>query len=276
MDGHSARNERVGLIGRERDLALVHQRLGRSRLVTIAGLGGIGKTALAREVAAQFDARNERSHFVDLAPVTSQRGVTEAIAAVVGAADDADHDLDVAIASTLAASPSLVVLDNFEQVLEASPVVSALLVGAPPVRILTTSRVALGLEMELTMALGSLDLPATASEVGGSAAGALFLERAASLGRSVVDEDDLVAVVEICRKLDGLPLAIELAAAWSGILTPRAIVRRLLEDRLDLTGDDPRHSSVEAVVESTLELVEPAARAVFPVLGVFAAPFDER
>jgi len=271
-----SRDEPGRLIGRERELALVAERLTGSRLVTIAGLGGIGKTSVAREVAARRETAGDRSFFVDLASVAEARGVAAAIASVTGAAEDADSNLLHAIATSVAQWPSLLVLDNFEHVLEARGDVSKLLAEVSSLRVLTTSRVPLDLPGEAEVRLGSLGLPTTARDLEASPAGALFLERAREHVRlPPLSPEDAAAVIEICRRLDGLPLAIELAAAWNGVLSPRAILRRLVDERLDLSGQDPRHASLDAVVASTLLLVEPADRAVFPILGVWSGAFDE-
>jgi predicted ATPase/DNA-binding CsgD family transcriptional regulator len=151
------------------------------------------------------------------------------------------------------------------------------LIGAvPTLRVMTTSRVPLDLQDEFVIELGSLGLPTSRRDVATSPAGALFLERAREHGRfTELPPEDADAVLEICRRLDGLPLALELAAAWSGILTPRAIARRLVDDRLDLASDDPRHASLDAVIDATLSLIDAADRDVFPLLGVFSGSFDE-
>jgi predicted ATPase/DNA-binding CsgD family transcriptional regulator len=276
MTDPQSRHEPGRLIGRERELALVAERLIGSRLVTIAGLGGIGKTSLAREVTTRRETAGDRSFFVDLASVAEARGVAAAIATVTGAAEDPDSGLLHAIAASVAERPSLLVLDNFEHVLEARQEVGNLLAEVPSLRVMTTSRVPLGLSGEAEVTLGSLGLPTTTRDLEGSPAGALFLERAREHARlPPLSPEDGAAVIEICRRLDGLPLAIELAAAWSGVLTPRAILRRLVDERLDLSGQDLRHASLDAVVASTLLLVEPEDRAVFPILGVWAGAFDE-
>jgi predicted ATPase/DNA-binding NarL/FixJ family response regulator len=264
------------LIGRERELALLVSGLAGSRLVTISGLGGVGKTSLAREVAARPEGSGGRSIFVDLAPVAEPREVVAAIATAVGAAEEQDRDLLEAIAVVLADAPSLMVLDNFEHVLAAGREVRALLDAVPTLRVLTTSRVRLDLPGESEIAVGSLGVPTSAKDLETAPASALFLERAGERnGLPRLEPADADAIVEICRRLDGLPLAIELAAAWSGILTPRAILRRLTAGRLDLSGSEPRHASLDAVIASTLELVEPSDRGLFPLLSVFSDAFDE-
>ena len=276
MVDQRSRDEPGRLIGRERELAAVERRLRSSRLVTISGLGGIGKTSLAREVAARWELAGDRAIFVDLAPIVDPGGVAAAIAAVAGAAEEQDRDLIQAIAAVLAERPSLLVLDNFEHVLEARAEVGMLLGSGPTLRVITTSRVPLDLPDEAEITLGSLGLPTTPRDVETSPAGALFLERAREHRRlAVLQPEDSDAIVDICRRLDGLPLALELAAAWSGILTPRAIARRLVDDQLDLSSDDPRHASLDAVVDATLSLVDGSDRDAFPLLGVFAGSFDE-
>jgi len=264
------------LIGRARELALVERRLTGARLVTITGLGGVGKTSIARTVAWRRADGGGRTIVVDLAPVAVPQGVGGAIAAAVGAVEDADRSLAHAIGDALAAPPALLVLDNFEHVLNARSLISDLLAVAPSLRILTTSRVPLGLLDESVVPLGPLGLPSSARDVETAPAAELFLKRARDLGRlDRLDPDDAEAVVEVCRRLDGLPLALELAARWTGVLSPRAVHRRLVDGRLDLSDGEPRHGSLEAIVRSTLELIDRSSAGVFPLLAVFAGRFDE-
>ena len=276
MARQSAGEPSLGLIGRERDLAAIERRLAAHRLVTIAGLGGVGKTALARGVATKRARAGGRVVIVDLAPIAGPQGVGEAVAAAADAAEDPERSLVESLGEALAMPPTLLLLDNFEHVLAARTLVAGLLTATPSLRVLTTSRVPLALADEVVVPLGALSLPGAPRDIETAPASALFLKRARDLGRlERIGPDDAVALVDVCRRLDGLPLAIELAARWSGVLSPRAIQRRLVDGRLDLSGDDPRHGSLEVIVRSTLELVDRPTAEVFTVLGVFAGSFDE-
>ena len=267
------------LIGRTRDLVAVEAALAGGRLVTITGLGGAGKTRLAREILRRALARGGRGWFVDLAHVTDAAGVPDAIAAALDVGESAEVALAAAIALEIGRSESLLVLDNLEQVVGARRFIADLVGEAPRSRVLGTSRLRLGVQGEVVMTLDPLQLPASAEDLERSGASRLFLARARQRGGlgSMTDEDRR-AVVEVCRRLDGLPLALELGAAWTRLLRPPAILRRLEAGRLTLSGDDDherRHVSLEAVVDSTLGLVTAEDRAVFEALATFAGGFDE-
>jgi predicted ATPase/DNA-binding CsgD family transcriptional regulator len=264
------------LVGRGRDMAVIERGLRAARLVTIAGLGGVGKTTLAHAVAARQAAAGRRIAVVDLAPLRSPRAVLGAIATVVGALEDPDRSLLEAIASALAAGPTLLILDNVEHVLAAGPDVEDLLAIAPELRVVATSRVPLGLAGEAVIPLGPLGLPTSMRDVERAPASALFLRRARARGRlERLEPDDAAAIVDITGRLDGLPLGLELAAGWTGVLTPRAISRRLAAGHLDLRGADPRQASLASIVEATLGFVDERAARQFPPLGAFAGSFDE-
>ena len=227
------------LVGRSRDIAAVEAALATARLVTITGLGGAGKTRLALEVLRRAAARGRTTWFVDLSHISDPAAVPGAIAVALGVGDDADADLLSAIAREASRGQTLLVLDNLEQVVEARRFVVDLLVRAAPLRILATSRVSLGVKGERVVQLDPLAVPATPDDVESSDAGRLFLARARDHGRlrSLTDADR-EALVEVCRRLDGLPLALELGASWTRLLSPQAIRKRLEEGRLTLAGDD--------------------------------------
>lgn len=263
------------LIGRESELVAIEAALTEHRLVTLTGLGGCGKTSLAGELARRTIARGTLVHLVDLAPVADSTTVTTAIAAALGARESSTMNLEAASAATLTGAPSLLVLDNFEQVLAAAPTVAWLLDHAPEARILVTSRVALGLDAEQEIRLEPLAVPETTADIDAAPASRLFL-RSAGLGASSdLVAEDRAAVAGICRSLDGLPLALELAASWTSILSPRAIQRRLNEGALRLDRPGDRQASLEQIIGATLGLVDSEAREAFERLGAFAGAFDE-
>ena len=264
------------LIGRADELVTIEAALAASQLVTLTGVGGMGKTRVAREIAARSPTALP-GRFVDLVTVTHPGEVPKAVAAVLDVGETENVDLSTAIMTALARGPSLLVLDNFEHVIGAADFVAELLAGAPDVRVLATSRIRLGLACEVVIQLGPLALPASAETLEDAAASGLFLRRARDRGAlHRLAEEDRTAVVALCGRLDGLPLALELAARWTTLLTPRAILRRLDADRLPLAQDgSPRQASLDQVVEWALELAAPQDRVMFNKLGVFVGGFDE-
>jgi predicted ATPase/DNA-binding CsgD family transcriptional regulator len=223
------------IIGRESALAVARQRLLRAdvRLLTLTGPPGVGKTrfalALANHVLEELAAA---VCFVDLAPIVESQLVVDAIARALELRDlDARVGVDVLV-DFLRDKALLLILDNFEQVLEAAEVVGRLLAACPALKVVATSRAPLHLRWEHEFPVPPLELPARnglgAAAVAGSAAGQLFIERAQAVAPDfVLGEADAAAVAQICADLDGLPLAIELAAARVKLFPPRALVRRL-------------------------------------------------
>ncbi|HEX6151105.1 ATP-binding protein [Nocardioides sp.] len=264
------------LIGRERDLDQVAALLRVHRVVTITGPGGAGKSTLAvahaRAVQAAADDLKGGSEvdvvLAELAPVHAASDVTRAVAEVVGVQGAGALEMS-ALAATLGPRAVLLVLDNCEHLLdESARLVDAILDAGDRARILVTSREPLRVDGEAVHTLGSL----------GSGAAELFVERAsAAAGAEVVAVDD-PRVELLCRRLDGLPLAIELAAAQLRHLSLDELVSRL-DDRLTLlAGGRPRagarHSALSATIDWSYRLLSDEAREVFDRLGAFPASFD--
>ena len=273
-------------VGRERELESVLQMLGSHRLVTLTGPGGSGKTRLAIEAGTVVRAAGELEvAFVDLTPVRAAKLVGAAIA-------DACRlrvrpDLAVAsLAAQLAGRRVLLVLDNLEHVLDAVPDIAALLASTPGVAVLATSREPLGLEGEQQFPVLPLTLPAqlpdaSMEDVLASDAVRLFVDRAraANPGFSVADRD-AAALAGVCRRLDGLPLALELAAPWTKTLTLRALLERLdrsLELLVGATRHGPeRHRSLRTAIEWSYAALPEPERQLLQALSIFAsgAPLD--
>ena len=274
------------LVGRDDDVAAVCDlvRAEGVRLVTLTGPGGVGKSRLAVEVAQRVGAGfADGVRFVELGPVRAAELVTAAIAAALGL-DTSGGALGTDLKSYLRGRRLVLVLDNFEQVMGAAPVVAELLGAAPGVVALVTSRMVLRLSGEHEFPVPPLPVPQTgaggdAAEVRRWASVRLFVERAqaASAGFELTS-GNAGAVAEICRRLDGLPLAIELAAARVRLLPPQALLARL-DDKLGLlTGgarDLPeRQRTLRNTLDWSFDLLSAVEQALFARLGVFAGTFD--
>ena len=274
------------LIGRDRERATATALVVRPdvRLVTLTGAGGSGKTSLALQVAADAAGIFETTAFVDLAPVTDPTLVPSAIAAALGVRDRQDSSVLDAVAATIGTRRMLLVIDNVEQVIAAAPDVARLLSSSPKLTVLATSRVRLRIRGEHEFFVGPLDLPdltrvTSADALGAAPAVELFVRRAREARPELIgDGTTLRAVAEICVRLDGLPLAIELAAARTRLLSPRAILARLEERRLDLLADGARdlparQRTLRSAITWSYDLLSTSEQAALRTLGVFAGPF---
>ena len=273
----------TSLIGRAHDIAEVVKLLEAPevRLVTLSGPGGIGKTRLVIAVAEQLDDRYPQGAvFVPLASVAEAELVLPRIAAAVGAIiEGARSPLDV-LAEHFAAAPGLLVLDNLEQVVRAAPDLDQLLTRCPGLKILATSRAVLRLRAEREYPVGPLSVPPSSEappieQLRALPAVQLFVDRAQAVRHGFrLTDDNARAVLEICRRLDGLPLAIELAAARTRLLDPKALLARL-STRLDVLGAGPvdlpeRQRTLRATVEWSLGLLGEAEQQMLATMSVFA------
>ncbi len=235
------------LIGRDREIAHAAALLGRDdvRLLTITGPGGIGKTRLALAVAAATaNAFPDGVWFSPLAAVRHADLVASSIAREIGVREVEGRGIEDGLAVFLRERTALLVLDTFEQVLDAGPFVAGLLAACPAVKVLVTSRAMLRVSGEHTFALPPLTLPdhdrASFDRVREAEAVRLFVARAAAAKTDfALTPDNAASVAAICRRLDGLPLAIELAAARVAVFAPDLLLTRLAE-RLPLLNDGPR------------------------------------
>jgi predicted ATPase/DNA-binding SARP family transcriptional activator len=255
--------------------------LAEAPLVTLAGTGGVGKTRLAVTVAAQMlEAMPDGAWFVDLAPLVDPTLVAHAIAAALGLIEVKGVAMLATIEQYARARKLLIVLDNCEHVIgEAARVVASLLQECPDVRVLATSRESLNVGGERLHHVPPLAVPpgdasVTAAEVAAYDAATLFADRArASDARFRLTDDNAAQVADICRQLDGLPLAIELAAARVRALGLRAVLDRLTERLTILSGGvrvaQPRQQTMHALIDWSHELLTERERVVFRRLAIF-------
>jgi predicted ATPase/DNA-binding CsgD family transcriptional regulator len=282
------RLSRTPLIGRDHEIAAVQRLLleNEAGLLTLTGPGGIGKTRLALQVAAGLlDHFLHGVYFVSLAPITEPPLVIAAIAQTFDVRDTGARDLLQGLQDFLRERQLLLVLDNFEQVVAAAPLVANLLPECPRLKLLVTSRATLHLYGEQEYPVPPLALPdlkrlnAMGSELVPGleqvAAVALFVQRAQAVNPNfVLTAANARAVAEICRALDGLPLALELAAAKIKLLSPAALLSRLQQRLTLLTGGPhdlpPRQRTLRAEIDWSYKLLAPGEQALFRRLAVFA------
>ncbi len=269
-------------IGRETEIAAVDELLQSARLVTLTGVGGAGKTRLAIEVAERVASRFDASGWVDLASLSNPALVPEVVAAALGYREEGGRSAVETMVHHMCEQSTFVILDNCEHLVDAcAAVAERLLKGCPAICILATSREALGVPGEQAWLVPPMSLPAatTAASVLDSEAGKLFLERArAALPSFKLDDTSAPAVSQICRRLDGIPLAIELAAARVRVLAPRQIAARL-DDSIKVLGKSSRsavqrHRTLREAIDWSYALLDPTEAALFRRLSVFAGTFS--
>jgi len=286
----------TGILGRERELTLAASRLTDSRLVTLIGMGGLGKTRLAIETASRFKPQFPGgAWFVDLAAIVDPELVPRTLAAVLSVREEAGKPLPQTLVDVLRDRRTLIVMDNCEHLLEpCAALIRSLVTACPQLYVLATSRQALGITGEVAFRLEPLPLPDPESVISAAAPGgeeaiativsgiverspavSLFVERvAAAQPGFVASPQNIGAISKICCRLDGIPLALELAAARARSLSVVQIASRL-DDRFRLLTSPsraapPRQQALRALVDWSFDLLEPKERMLFARVSIFA------
>jgi predicted ATPase/DNA-binding SARP family transcriptional activator len=271
------------LVGRSAELERLVESLFSARVVTLTGTGGIGKSRLAEEVARR-DAHQFRDGVaaVQLAAVRDEGAVLAAVAAVLGVEQRPERSLERSVIEVLGPLDMLLLVDNCEHLIGAvSELVREVVRWCPGVRVLATSREPIGMPGEIVWPLAPLTVPADGAafdEIVSAPAVQVFTARAREASPVFeLNERTASAVAELCAALDGLPLALELAAARMGSMSPRQLADRLNE-RFELLASrhaaDPRHRTLVGVVEWSYDLLSPSEQQLFDRLSVFAGGFD--
>jgi predicted ATPase/class 3 adenylate cyclase len=275
----------TSFVGRDNELRAIGKALHEARLVTLTGVGGVGKTRLAIHVAAEVVPSFPAGAWVcELAAANEPESMVQVIATTLGVQPRSGTTLEGSILEFIGTKSLVLVLDNCEHLLDAAGrFAERVLQECPAARILATSREGLAVPGEQVWALRSLRVP-DARDTGSATsdgAVALFVDRAHSVRSDFeLDDNNETAVVEICRRLDGIPLAIELAAARTAAMTPTEIAELLDERFRLLTGGRrtavERHQTLRATVDWSYAQLSDTERMVFDRLGVFAGSFDAR
>jgi predicted ATPase/DNA-binding CsgD family transcriptional regulator len=276
----------TSFVGREHDVAEVKSLLGQHHLVTVSGAGGVGKTRLAVRVGTELvDQYPDGVWFADLAPINDPELVSSVIAKVLGMTQQEGRRVDESIPRWLKNKHLLLILDNCEHLLDATAAIAdAMLHNCAKVRMLATSRQALGINGEATYRLPSLAVPEQLAGLGSFgaleySAIALFVDRAKASDNRFALTDDLAPIVaDVCRRLDGIPLAIELAAARVKLLSVASLAQRLSDRFRILTGGSrtamPRQQTMHAAIDWSYELLNSQEQTLFNRLGIFAGGFS--
>jgi predicted ATPase/class 3 adenylate cyclase/DNA-binding winged helix-turn-helix (wHTH) protein len=274
----------TSFVGREYELEVIADALDDARIVTLTGVGGVGKTRLATHVAAAALTEHPDGVWLcELAAAIDERSLHQIVASVLGVQPPPGRGLAEAIAEFLRSKHLLLILDNCEHLLdECGRLAEAVVRQSAQVRILATSREGMGVRGERLVAVRSLVVPDPSTDVEQlevAAASRLFLDRARAIRTGfAIDDEGARAIAEICGRLDGIPLAIELAAARVIAMRPVEILA-LLDERFRLLvgghrGSVERHQTLRATVEWSYSLLEPNERSVFERLAVFSGDFD--
>ena len=283
---HNLFIQQTSFRGREHDLEELKALLSQHALLTLLGPGGIGKTRLSLEAGAQvLDQYPDGVWLVDLAPISDPELVFSAIAKELGMTQVGGRGVDESIERWLKRKKLLLILDNCEHVLDAAAnIANAITRSCPEVRVLATSRQALGVSGEQVFRLTSLDVPSEHSHLTAAAAMefgaiALFVDRARSVDKTFALTDDNVPIVaDICRRLDGIPLAIELAAARVKVLSIPKLAQRLNDRFKILTGGSrtalPRQKTLSALIDWSYDLLSPQEQTLFTRAAIFAGGFS--
>lgn len=271
----------TALVGRDHEAAELRHALDEHRVVTLTGTGGVGKSRLAAEVAAPTaePVRFPEIGWIELAALSDPDTVDHVVATSLGVDLRGGRSTRETLLAALAGRRMLLVIDNAEHLLDGiASLVDAIQRTCPPVTVLTTSRERLAIDGERVLSLAPLPTSADPDTPGDPPAVQLFLERAAAVGCHPTTEVQRSAVAEICRHLDGLPLAIELAAARTAALDVEDLLAGLHEDVPAAVGSrrggPRRHRNLWEVVEWSYRLLEEDERRLFDRLGVFAGAFD--
>jgi predicted ATPase/class 3 adenylate cyclase len=273
----------TSFVGRESDVGDIRDLVDKNRLVTLTGAAGCGKTRLALQAAAELvHSFPDGAWFVDLAPLADPAVVPDAIARTLGLQQEEGKELMATVIDSLSARHLLLVLDNCEHLLSASAgAVNEILLSCPHVSVLATGREALGVGGETTWRVPSLSLPTDTDDLAAlaeSEASNLFIERARSASSTLkLTDDDAPAIAKICARLDGIPLAIELAAARIRMLSPSEIYEGLSDMFRLLTGGSrtalERQQTLRAAVDWSFGLLTDPEKVLLRRLSVFAGGF---
>ena len=272
--------EMTSLVGRDEDVAAAVQAIAEARLVTLTGVGGVGKTRLALRAAAVAAAGfADGLCWCELAPVTDPEAVAPAVATALGVHRGADTTVVESVVTFLGDQEKLLILDNCEHLLGGvRPLVAEVLRGCPRLVVLATSRVQVGIDGEHVRPVATLPLSASSAQHAATGpAVTLFVERAQAVRPDLhLDRETLETISSICRHLDGLPLALELAAARMRSLNPADISDRTRSDLDLLSSGEPsgRHGSLRTVLDWSYGLLGADHRQLFDRLSVFAGSFD--